>query len=121
VKQESTFYYCKTATYEQGHPLHFEGSRIELIFQPNVRLYDNTFSAFTVAELGEMLPEYIDIDKVACHFAANHAKKSWGCWYEVLDNCAKGDVKTKVLFADTEADARAKMLIYLIANSLITT
>jgi hypothetical protein len=65
------------------------------------------FSAFTVAELGEMLPaHYIDSMKL---------KEEWFVRYaEVEHNYYHSE------FASTEANARAKMLIYLIENNLIT-
>lgn len=95
-------------------------------------LYKRT-SAFTVAELGEMLPLFID-----------------GEWYSAPVNKGKGTKRYKLYFAknehdeyfveyqewslrtqdayelliqrsaDTEADARATMLIYLLENKLIT-
>lgn len=58
-------------------------------------------AAFTVAELGEMLPR-------ACEY--HHVlPTAWVVRYEAWEE-----------MADTEADARAKMLIYLIENHLIT-
>ena len=56
----------------------------------------NPLSAFTVAELGEMLPE----------------KTTWRGYSNTGDKWTFefGDFK---VFADTEADARAKMLVYL--------
>ena len=65
------------------------------------------YSSFTVAELGEMLKgrgvnsfyNYIDVDKWA--------------WSSIQPG-------TKIFFnADNEADARAKMLIYLLENKLM--
>lgn len=63
---------------------------------------DRDFSAFTVAELGEMLPEteLIRDTKVL---------GQWGC-----------DFMSHRTFGDTEADTRAKMLVYLLENKLIT-
>lgn len=61
------------------------------------------FSAFTVAELGEMLPEK------TCWRGYTNYNKKWSFMF--------GDFKAE---ATTEADARAKMLIYLIENKLIT-
>jgi len=67
------------------------------------------YSAFTVAELGAMLPSYVktwrwhDLDK--------GGREYWNCEsekYHVQEN------------ADTEADARAKMLIYLIEQQIVT-
>lgn len=64
------------------------------------------YSAFTVAELGEMLP---------CDYITWKSKKGkkWVCrWLE--------DYKDERLQkATTEANARAKMLIYLLENKLI--
>ena len=79
--------------------------------------------AFTVAELGEMLPtncytqRYLSKDhpvtkenkKRIKHMKANN-------WY-----CVRYDDNFDNLFGSpTEANARAKMLIYLIENNLIT-
>lgn len=62
----------------------------------------NSASAFTVAELGEMLPRGF-----ASHKYGNN-------WYSLSRN------KKRDTEATTEADARAKMLIYLLENKLIT-
>lgn len=58
-------------------------------------------SAFTVAELGEMLPPY-----------GVTRKCPMGDWH-----CGDSELGIK---ADTEADARAKLLIYLLENKLLT-
>lgn len=60
------------------------------------------YSAFTVAELGEMFPATEQIRDT-----------------RVNDVCWACDVMTQRTFGDTEADARAKMLIYLIEQDLI--
>lgn len=60
-------------------------------------------SAFTVAELGEMLPSSTRSYKVI-------DSPEWYCNYRL-----KEDEQA----ADTEADARAKMLIYLLENKLL--
>lgn len=71
------------------------------------------YSAFTVAELGDMLPNY-------CHswrfvVISNTHSTEWRCENR---NCIPPDEPLHV-DADTEADARAKCLIYLIENDLI--
>lgn len=69
------------------------------------------FSAFTVAELGEMLPKMENI--VVMIFDNGR------CQLCLQQTPVEGKV-TPIFEADTEADARAKMLIYLIENKLIT-
>lgn len=64
------------------------------------------YSAFTVAELGEMLSKY---GKRA--FATWKTSEDWYCF-----DINERDFKQ---YADTEANARAKMLIHLIENKLV--
>lgn len=84
--------------------------------------YDNRVSAFTVAELGEMLPTRIDAKSKKDsrrHISYFLTYEAGGCAayyahhmdiYQVLCNVSD----------DTEADTRGKMLIYLLENKLIT-
>ena len=69
------------------------------------------YPAYSVAELGEILPAGVQCNKVG-PLSNNPSQKQWGwhCWQ--VDKNHSED-------ADTEADARAKMLIYLIENQLI--
>jgi|TARA_R100001530_G_scaffold135693_1_gene113566 hypothetical protein len=61
------------------------------------------YSAFTVSELGEILPE--------TNWQTYREKKGW----IITDH----QINLPTQKADTEADARAKMLIYLLENKLI--
>lgn len=70
------------------------------------------YSAFTVAELGEMLPRTIDGD--AWLTTGTDQRRGWCIGYFCDDTEA-----FKPLNADTEADARALMLCYLIENGLL--
>lgn len=63
------------------------------------------FSAFTVAELGDLLP-YVAMGGYLMTFKGD---SDWACAYGV----------SYTVRSTTEADARAKMLIYLIENQLM--
>ena len=91
IKQESYFQWFNQ------YP--FSSNKWEIIRDLGVGEGEQMYSAFTVAELGELLPTG------ACILMQEHC--FYCCFYE-----------TEV-FADTEADARAKMLIYLIENNLV--
>jgi hypothetical protein len=75
----------------------------------------NSYSAFTVAELGEMLPNMVIKDEQDWWFETlkNGSGTSWMVCYE-----SKDESDVIVFHEDTEADARAKMLIYLLENNL---
>lgn len=72
-------------------------------------------SAFTVAELGEMLPHYLLVEEMS--LSLEIIKSSvWRFYYG--SSLPKG-IKFTAGNDDTEADARAKMLIYLIENNIL--
>jgi len=66
------------------------------------------YSAFTVAELGAMLPA-----QTICRKDYINTTKHWMYHIEIAD------IKTDIIFAENEADVRAKMLCYLIENNLL--
>ena len=66
----------------------------------------DSYNAFTVAELGEMLPVGIYSVK---------EKEGWYC----LSDSEDFEEILEPIHADTEANARGKMLIYLLENKLI--
>ena len=112
VKQGSAFYVC-VQEYSQ---FHLEENRHEtvqigtLIYtDPNGELEASgkAIHCYTVAELGEMLPEG----------SASYRRiiEKWSC----IPPREMQGIATKTT-SDTEADARAKMLIYLLENKLIT-
>lgn len=79
------------------------------------------YSAFTVSELGEMLPFQIKYKKHICYLSCQKNIPEYGGWYCFYESSdiVRPTEKTEMFTADTEADARAKMLIYLIENDLL--
>ena len=70
-------------------------------------------SAFTVAELGELLP-------ITVKYTKNPVGYKYQAHYDTLKDDLSGELDYKRSTAsNTEADARAKMLIYLLENKLI--
>ena len=92
VKQESLFYYSQNG---------LVGGTYDVIISSSI-----ICSAFTVAELGELLP-------YNCY--TRKSKTNKGC-FEAHIIEKGGD---EVFIDENEANARAKMLIYLIENKLV--
>jgi hypothetical protein len=96
VKQESLFYWQ-----------FFPGHNFIIHDKDKSNHYETeTYSAFTVAELGEMLPDWNE--------SVKRAYKDWVC---IIRN-KNTDINWHS-FGETEANARSKMLIYLLENGLI--
>jgi len=77
-----------------------------------VEFGDRYISAFTVAELGEMLPKY------QASWRASGARPTW-MMKDVLGDETFTFSDGSTLQARTEADARAKMLVHLLENKLL--
>ena len=109
--QESLFYWSWCITDDSsGEP--------ELVDNPQIHFESNSddyeyASAYTVAELGEMLPQIVKMEGkkyvLVCRRVFN---EYWQCSYR------NGEFG-KHYNENTEAEARAKMLIHLIENKLI--
>jgi len=105
VKQESCFIWVESANF--GVRLTPENESFYLELHGSIA---RLASAFTTAELGEMLPKldgrgWIETTRMT---------STWDCTFCV----STGNDLYRISVA-TEADARAKMLLYLIENKLL--
>lgn len=121
VKQESMFFHFATEIEEDGlawwNVLGKEprkGKKVRQYLDSVGRC--SSCSAFTVAELGEMLPPEVTIENEPSWLVTGKGISFvWGVGYRKINEFGM----THRQDANTEADARAKMLIYLLENKLI--
>lgn len=107
VKQESLFWwgnYVRTGILP-------EYNRNKLHYGKYGDAFEPTCAAFTVAELGEMLPRYFQTVRCVGKTLPWQCSHDDLAWHE----------KHEAIHADIEADARAKMLIYLLEHKLISS
>ena len=128
VKQESLFQWAEFIRFDEMKSGEIKQSRPywHLILFPHMKpegeektvWYElsgkEMISAYTVAELGEMLPWGIPYPKPSTLQILKREKGGWIIHYSNKFS------KIHQENADTEANARAKMLIYLLENKLIT-
>lgn len=111
VKQKSLFYYAKVSKEEWLLGVH-KIIGYTVYQQEGSVMGTDTIPAFTVAELGEMLPmEYMSI------------KDGGDRWFGVKQGALWEFEMIKYpdpIVSNLEADCRAKILIYLLENKLIT-
>ena len=103
VKQESLWWWRKEASHDWRLRFFEDFENLDDNDNVNFVLPELTISAFTCSELGEMLPKFIGSWK---------NKQNWSCR-------SSHDLDSKLFMVNTEANARAKMLIYLIENKLV--
>ncbi|HEC66095.1 MAG TPA: hypothetical protein ENI23_12445 [bacterium] len=109
VKQESLFEWAEVNFSKSEKDYEWELHHIELF--PKNWANKNHISAFTVAELGEMLPVTVFSNK---HSQGYRYQAHYELW-----NIIKGKMDYLHHEAgNTESEARGKMLIYLIENKI---
>ncbi len=109
VKQESLFIWFKRGE-ERSFELAYEESE-------NWKV---AYSAFTVAELGEMLPQIIKLKGVKYQlFISVGLDKQWFVVYANEEDY-EDNAPFPIMMTHSEANARGKMVIYLLENKLIT-
>jgi hypothetical protein len=112
VKQKSLFYWV----YE-----HFEKEKWELVFADDFVSINPFVSAFTVAELGEMLPQYIYKNEDGYFLEMyKHREEGFQIRYKTSESIFENkDCVIACTCEVNEADARAKMLCFLLENNLM--
>jgi hypothetical protein len=117
ILQKSVFYWEKWETSEDHY--------LKYVDYPNKKIWNDTFSAFTSAELGIMLPYKF------LNAAAASKNKFKGNWFHVWKTpedlrdetfMAWGYrvIKDSACYTQTEAEARAAVLIHLLETGQIT-
>lgn len=111
VVQKSLFIYVKS----EAHGIKPYYIETEFDLSEHIQI-ERVCSAYTVAELGVMLPYQL---KSGSFLKCEKYDDTWRIEYN--HSCFPGDVDVGDALPDekTEADARANMLIYLLENKLI--
>lgn len=139
VKQESYFYWEKSysvSTYDIGKPTErseFEVGDYKIIADPKPRygtspvlsfplerakILSSRYSAFTVAELGTLLP--FEVEKHRLAFSKGEKLFVAGYWINTGGMPVAGQ-KLHSCTDENEANCRGKMLIYLLEQGLINS
>ena len=116
VKQESLFWWLNMVLVKDNENLPTKWN----IVNSEVKAWrdrEESISAFTVAELGEMLPKELKIGEYIYDVEFYWSDKEWFISYAKY---VDGIHREHEIYAETEADSRAKMLCYLLENKLIT-
>lgn len=125
--QKSMFYWIPATTgiktIDSKNIEQFSDSDFFLI-RDDQPLYEDVpkISAFISSELGELLPFQIKYKNMFCYLSCEKNIPDYGGWiccYESSD-IIRPTMNTEIFTADTEAEARALMLIYLAENHLIS-
>lgn len=118
VDQESLFVWIQrkpeSASEEPSWYIKQEGN-----WPAGMKLFDSV-SAFTVAEVGERLPQIITFKNVVYQlFVSLGLDKQWFVVYTNVQDYEE-NAPFPIKICHNEADTRAKMLCYLLENKLIT-
>lgn len=122
ISQESAFYRhpCYDELLMAGRLVTKSGSQYKKVSVKHDRA---SSAAFTVAELGVMLPHPDNLSDIGgfvhpSTFDPSAEEKPWYCIWEY--DTDKYGLKRKLIEGNTEAEVRAAMLIYLIQSNVIT-
>jgi len=114
IPQESKFYW---SFYDGGNTKEYPG--IISTNEANHGFKEDLISAFLSSELGEMLPQILEIKGIKYQlFVSVALDKQWFVVYANEEDY-HDNAPIRIIMRHNEADARAKMLIHLIENSII--
>ena len=133
VKQESLFYWMEMYDLSRKEKYIDSKNETKVVYGKKYELGENCsnndFSAFTVAELGEMLPQKVEKHqpgKMEYYYfgtGKTHKLDEYYEEHEVSYSCHNDSLKAEeilqIMRANTEADARAKMIVYLLEKKLL--
>lgn len=114
--QESIFVWMHHFSHDTKHISYKNGFVWKLYSRDEDDKMNETISAFTVAELGEMLPRYLQRGEYLCELQIIRSSV-WRFYYG--NPGEKYSLFFTAMTDDTEANARAKMAVYLAENGFI--
>jgi hypothetical protein len=115
VKQESAFYWERS--------MFTDGWELKSKERASLKGSYEIYSAFTVAELGEMLPRVIQDKWFLRTKPVKNGNTAWSVQYvgkRGKEMTFRYSRMADPIQGNTEANARAKMLIYLLENDLLS-
>lgn len=121
VEQSSYFWWELEHSLERTFIQHCRAKIVPRSYYDGTSPKDGFVSAFTVAELGEILPRKLEKKARAtdyfCDYVLEPYKLESGAWE--LAYSGSGDAGSIGIQVGSEAETRAKMLIYLLESDLI--
>ena len=121
VKQESAFYWIHGKQWPDDGDVFWlsPADKAKGIAPRNTPKRVEIIAAFTVAELGDILPQVIKLNgKTFQLFISVGLDKQWFVVY-ANEKDYHDNAPFKIMFCHSEADARAKMLIHLIEKGIV--
>lgn len=114
VEQKSLFYWFHYNSYAPKYK-----PKWVVDYYPNSSGYSERVNAFTVAELGEMFAGKIKTKNGGTVLSITKRGARWYITYEAYASCGTQAIDIEGFDDESEANARGKMLIYLLENKLI--
>lgn len=111
VPQDSLWWWVK---FKNSTDLLSERSKREAMYFNNLKRYLPSYSAFTVAELGEMLKKFKGKKSLNVNLKGCFLHSEW-----IPSGLGYKRIPEHTIIRTNEAENRAKMLIYILENKII--